>query len=495
MVGSAAVIGALAITAPTLFPSVQASLVPLVVAALLIDGLIIGIWYMLGYLLNNGSLKQSARAELYQLIGTAVIMVVIIFSLALFSGLFVSTLNGTDLLSHTAVSNLCNSISNNAAPAPGPTPVPLLTKSNGFGAILCSVVSSPSKDITYQIDYPLASSGVVLENLTYQSIVNMNSLFVFDSYLGFLSKFTPTFSICTAGVEDCLIPPIPEVVVTYPVSDTEITGTPLAGLNMIYGGMTTLGVLLTTAVESFMLQLTFVMLFLYVWPFLIFIGLVLRATMFTRKIGGLFIAVAIGAVLFYPLSFSIQYLTLGRGLANVPVYSPSNVLSPLPNSISTIYGFNAPTSGFYPIGALPGDNGDLSGGTVSGSAYVPNFYVFPSVASIVAANGCWPPYGNPPLAESLDGLAELVPFVSLVSLVGALAGSLIAGAPLLVVPYQCSAGQAESTLFMLINSYGIYGVSGYLLPILNIMITLSAIIGLSGILGGDTRLIGLAKFV
>ncbi|MCL4379178.1 MAG: hypothetical protein M1160_02765 [Candidatus Marsarchaeota archaeon] len=494
MVGSAAVIGALAITAPTLFPSVQASLVPLVVAALLLDGLIIGIWYMLGYMLNNGSLKQSARAELYQLIGTAVIMVVIIFSLALFSGLFVSMLNGTDLLSHTAISNLCNTVSNNAAPG-GSTPVPLLTKSNGFGAILCSVASSPSKDITYQIDYPLAASGVVLENLTYQSIVNINSLFVFDSYLGFLSKFTPTFSICTTGPTQCLIPPIPFVVATYPVYDAEISGTPLAGLNMIYGGMTTLGVLLTTAVEAFVLQLTFVSLFLYIWPFLIFIGLVLRATMFTRKIGGLFIAVAVGAVLFYPLSFSIQYLTLGRGLANVPVYSPSNVLSPLPNSISTIYGFNAPTSGFYPIGALPGDNGDLSGGTVSGSAYVPNFYVFPSIASIVAANGCWPPYGNPPIAESLDGLAELVPFVSLVSLVGALAGSLVAGAPFLVVPYQCSPSQAESTLFMLVNSYGIYGISAYLLPILNIMITLSAIIGLSGILGGDTQLLGLAKFV
>ena len=204
---------------------------------------------------------------------------------------------------------------------------------------------------------------------------------------------------------------------------------------------------------------------------------------------------AIGAVFFYPLIFSIQYLTLGQGLGNVPVYSPSDIIRTLPNSISTAYGYNGLTT--LTLTSMAGSCGPSQYWNVCG-AYTPNFYVFPSIAAIANSNGCWPPDGQDVGAigaEAADIATQLVPFLSLAELSQALIGGFVGSYPLLLVPFQCLPYSAESTLFTIINAYGVYGTAGYLLPILNIMITLSAIIGLSDILGGDTDLAGLAKLV
>ena len=50
-------------------------------------------------------------------------------------------------------------------------------------------------------------------------------------------------------------------------------------------------------------------------------------------------------------------------------------------------------------------------------------------------------------------------------------------------------------LFMIMNAYGIIGIPAYWLPIMNLVITLSGIIGLSGLLGGDTSMAGLGNLV
>ena len=499
------------------FPNQTAALVPLVIAALLIDSMIIAIWYMLGYVLNNRSVKTAARDELYQLIGTAVIMVVVIFALVTFSGIFQSTLGASSLLNPGALGTICSNV--NGYQGEG-SQIDILTTDHGFGALLCPIVEQstsatpPPDALTNQIDYPLAAAGVVIENLTYQAIVNLNALFVFDAYVGFLSEFNPTFSVCVIAFSpsfQCavpIIPPLPGLeelyALTLPFLNFQISAAPYAGMAMVYRGLTSLGVLFTTAVEAFILQLTFTSLFLYVWPELVFIGLILRATPFTRKIGGLFIAVAVGAVLFYPLVFAIQYLTMGHGLGNVPAYTPSDVLSTLPNSISTAYGYNTLTTAT--LTALPTNcNGFAVAGVWLGTChkYTPNFYVLPGVENIAKQNGCWPIVGDqtgPVTAETTDIFFELIPFVSLgqlaSSLVLALSGSLGVGTyPLMPLPWQCLPNGAMNTLFQLLNAYGIYGITAYLLPILNIMITVSAILGLSGLLGGDTDLIGLSKLV
>ena len=386
--------------------SVSGSLVPLVIAALLVDGMIIGVWYMLGYLINNQGVKKSAQSEVWQLIGTAALISIILFSLAAFSGLFQSALNGSSLLSQSTISTMCYGIGSHSQMAllqinPG---------SNGIIAPLCSVVSGSASDLaTSALDYPLAASGVIIANMTNQTVNNLNGLFVVDAYVGFLSKLSPMFIICIPGIVGlpvCIVPSVPPL----PPPDLLFswTATPYAGMEMIYRGLGSLGILFTSSLESFIIQLTILVIFLYIWPFLIFGGLVLRATPFTRKIGGLFIAVAIGAIFFYPTVFTIQYLVLGHGLGNVPVYSPSNVFAVSSNSISYIYGFN----GLYtnPVTALPNTN--------------LNFFVMPKVSDVANAYGCWPPNGATTgalTAEETDVAYQLIPFVSLAELASSLA--------------------------------------------------------------------------
>ena len=339
--------------------------------------------------------------------------------------------------------------------------------------------------MTYQLGDPLAASAVIIANLTNQTAFNLNNLYLEDAYLGFLSTLSPYFGICISGeinVPWCLIP-LPE---PPPAFDLGITATPYAGYGLIYQGFRSLGTLMTSAYESFILQMTFVTMFLFIWPVLLFVGIVLRATFFTRKIGGLFIAVAIGAIFFFPVIYSIQYLVLGRGLGNVPGFG--NTLSVNPNSIASIYGFNGITSNT--LTSIPG--------------YTPNFYVEPQFNNIAASTGCWVDNGNPSAASGVLVNAEVsdiaalwIPFFSLASLISSIYGSFVGGYPSLpsIVQYQCSAQQAESVLFAYLNAYGIFGITAYLLPVLDILVTMSAIIGLSGLLGGDTQLAGLSRLI
>lgn len=479
----------LVVTFPS-FLNAQAAIVPLVIVALLVDAAILGIWYMLGYAIGNSSVKKTAVGEIWQLVGTAALISIVVFALVIFSSLFQSALNGSALMNSAALGSLSANIE-------ATTQVSLLQScassapsvsgqgqgACGFSGPLNTIITGNGPDaLTSSIDYPLAAAGIIVENLTNQTVTNLNSMFVVDSYVGFLSTIQPTFTICIPAVAvafDCLTPipvPAPSVAFTW-------SGVPYAGLEMIYRGMGALGILFTSAAESFIMQLTFITIFLYAWPFLIFGGLVLRATPFTRKIGGLFIAVAIGALFFYPVVFSIQYMVLGHGFGNVPVYNPSDVFALSSTSISSIYGYNS--IGTSPIGSLPNQN--------------LNFFVMPSVEQIAKANACWPPGGSTQgalTAESYDILTQLIPGVSLIELAASLGGGLTGSYPTLILANQCAPQpNAMDTLFGFLDAYGAAGITAYLLPIMNLLITLSAIIGLSGLLGGDTELAGLSRLV
>ncbi len=488
------------VTLPS-FSHQQGSLLPLVLIALLLDSGIVSLWYIFGVLLNNSGVKESAKGEFYQLAGTAILIGIIIFLIGSFSTLFESTLNSTALLNSGAISNTCNSISSTSHLS--------LLQSGGISSILCGVASGNTKaagPTTLKMDYPLAAAGVVLENLTNQTVTNLNSLFVVDSFIGFESRLSPSWGVCL-GFEDeapgvCLIPqPVAEDV-AEPLLQFMLSAAPYAGLTMIYKGFSILIILTESAFYSFTIQLIFVLLFLYAWPILIFAGLILRATMFTRKIGGLLIAVAIGAVFFYPVVFSLQYLVLGNGLTNVQGFG--NVLSTNPSSLSSIYGYNTlTTSALTKLPAYPCTGSasyNLATGAITGypscSTYTPNFYVLPNVTAIANYYGCWPPSGNSQgaiAAETTDIQQSMV--TSPLSLILSLLAGPASSYPILFTSPQCTPPEAEAMLFSLVNSYGMYGINAYFLPILDLLITISAIIGLSGLLGGDTELAGLSKLI
>ena len=468
----------------TSFSTVKSDLLPIIVLALLLDSVIVSAWYVLGILLNNSRVKDSARGEFYQLGGTAIITVIVL-TILVFAGNIFSLISSSGAMSTSSMSSMCSGIeSYSPMSLLGTGSFSLLkgfSSSSGpsFGG-LCNYISTQSNNptATSNIDYPLASAGVVIANLTNQSIVNLNSFFEVDFFLGYMETLTPSLSFCLQDFINpagpCIIPPEDDV--DPAISFINATYTPYAGYSMVYKPMGVIGELLGTSLEMDVAQLLFIIVFLYIWPYLLFIGLILRATPFTRRIGGLFIAIAIGAVLFYPAVFAIEYVSLSGMNVNSEIGSTGITLS-------TAYGFNGITTNS--ITALPD--------------YTPNFFVEPSIKKIAQANNCWPPYGNMALTQAEDTGILLVPFASavegLLPLIKGASGGLPSTLPYFYLPSACTPTDAEGTMFNVLNAYGITGITAYVLPLVNILITLTAIIGLSGLLGGDTNLAGLSRFV
>ncbi len=485
------------------FTTVKNELLPLVLVALLLDGVLLSVWYILGALLNNSGVKESAKGEFYQLAGTAILAVIIVGTVGIFANLFSSSLSGT-IMSSSNINTLCNNIETTTQLdiINGGT-FSFLGGTSGAGGLfpgLCSYVSTSGGTLTDKLDYPLAASGVIIANLTNQTANNLNSFYIIDMYLGYLKGLSPTAAFCLqvpnpAPTGPCVIPP-EELITPDALLMLEVEETPLAGYSMVYDAMRPIGTLMATSLESFIAQLSIIALLLYAWPYLIFVGLLFRALPFTRKIGGLFIAIGIGAIIIFPTVFAIEYLSLGQGLG------ASTIGGSTTSNIASAYGFNSVSSNsLFELPTLA-SSGTLGIGATIGPNYVTNFYVEPSIEAIGLSNNCWPPAGSVLAAVAGDTLFLITPGLGTVAgvlsfLRGALGFVLPSSLPSLLVPFgaACTPAGVSQTLFMILNAYGIIGVVAYWLPLINIIITFTAITGLSGLFGGDTELAGLAKIL
>jgi hypothetical protein len=260
---------------------------------------------------------------------------------------------------------------------------------------------------------------------------------------------------------------------------------------------------------------------LFAWPYLLFGGIVLRSTFFTRKAGGLLIAITLGAIIVFPTLFGIEYLALGNGIPGATALSPYN----------TTYGFNALSPDSNSIAPIPTAITAPNGAYITGN-YLLNFYVQPSMQQIAEANKCWPGLGqnfgttasvlssivlgaaSPQAAAGIAALAtygfsnplasaELADIFWLLNPIGNAAsgaGQLLSAGSTsssgtFFLPSYCPVQGAIATNLEMMNAYGIIGVTSYFLPIINLIMTLSAIIGMSGLMGGNTSLEGLSRFV
>ncbi len=488
----------LQITAPSSLPNAYTLLMPLVIIALLVDVMILVIWYYIGVMLNNGVIKSAAKGEFYQFIGTCIMVIIIIVVLVFASAAFYNVLGTTKLMSTGAtgaISTMCSNIEST-------TSLDIIGKTNsllsgpqtntGTGNFpgLCTLVSSTSTDITTQLDYPLAATAVVISNMTNQTAANLNYSFTEDAWLGFLSTLSPQLNLCidpeTEGAS-CIIPnPI-----LAPVFIVHYTNTPYAGYNLLTNNLIAFGNLINFSVESFIAQLLLITIFLYVWPYMLFAGLILRSTFFTRKIGGLLMAAAIAGLLIFPLVYSFEYLSLGNGL------------QPQVAGATGITGYNS-TYGFNAVTALPGKP------NVNNGNYVINFFVQPNIKTIANTLNCWPngnstgsfqTYGIPVpsglwQSEVGDIAALMLPGKSTWNaVVNLVALAPLKEAPAIQLPVNCTPQSALNTFFALLNAYGLIGLDAYLLPIINLVIFITSVIGLSGLFGGDTELAGLSKLV
>ncbi len=490
---------ALPVLAVTSFTSTETTVAPIATLALLLDAAIVGIWYMLGVMLNNSTVKAAARSEVFQLVGTIVLIAVIVGSLGVFGKLFYSIGNGTALLGSSSISSLCSGLESNSPVALlnpnvnlfAGSPVSFLSSFGSFPGLCSMVDMQSSPTLTQQIDYPLAASGVVIANLTNQTATQLDQTFVVDAWLGFLAHAKPTLTFCffisfpSPISAPCIIPNP----VIAPMLEIRTSDVPYAGLEMIYKSLSGLGMILTTAYEAFVAQLTATAIFTFIWPYLLFAGIAFRSTFFTRRIGGLLIAIAVGGVLFYPALFSLEYLALGHGLGSLTGFAPQSYTYST-NSVPSAYGYNTIfTSNVLFIPAT--SNGDVP--------YITNYYVLPSLQPIAEYHGCWPGVGQYGTGTGNLFVAELEVMAYL-----DLGGSLIQDLSTITSSYvpnllngieQCNESNAKATLFGFMKVYGIDGVTAYFLPIINLMVVLAGIIGLSGLMGGDTQLAGLAKFV
>ncbi|MDE1833160.1 MAG: hypothetical protein KGH58_01955 [Candidatus Micrarchaeota archaeon] len=465
-------------------------LIPLVAIALALDGAIVGIWYLAGVALSNNKVRGSAREEFYQLIGTAIMMGIIIGALAMFSGLFYSALGSTQLMSPTAITQMCNNIQNGGGInlLSGPNSL-LAHRTQGQFPGICDLVSKKAApSVKDQIDYPLAATTVIIANLTNQTVSNLNSTFVYDSFIGFLSQLTPTVSFC---VPDPSVRPVSLVCVNpaasalpeekSPIFTMTYSATPDSGFDMLFNNLVAYGTLMGSAMEAMMAQLLVSVVMLYIWPVMLFAGIVLRAVFFTRKIGGLLIAISIGMVMFFPAVYAFEYLGMAHGV---------------PTSVGTAYGFNPVTN--IPASPVPS----------STATYQLNFFVMPNLRTVIQHYQCWPsintqlvgqsqtPTSVPIAQAEIYDVAYLtVPALSLIPLVQGGLQVTPGSVPHLPLPADCGQEAAVNAMLALIDTYGIVGMSAYLLPLLNLLIMLTGVLGLSGQLGGDTSLAGLAKII
>ena len=474
----------------TQFLGVGDPIIPLVFIAIMLAATIVSIWYIIGILLNNPGVKAAARGEAYQLLGTIILVGMVIFVLYLFATLFLMIAGTTPLLSPQAMSTLCQNLAGYNGQSNG-SGLQVVQEALGPPTNICTILNDPGASVTTALDYPLAAVSAITAGMTTQASYNFNSMFIFDAWLGFLKNFHPTIALCWMTWQPYGTPascwfPLPTGTVSTPATVYLKWSTqPYAGFEMLYKSMGTFGSLLMTSLVAYVIQLLFQNLFLNIWPFLFFLGIIFRATVFTRRLGGLLIAVAIGAVVIYPVLFSIQYLSINDILLN--------------NHIQITYG---------------------SGGPNPPYVYNESFYSMPDIAQIAYASGCWPNGGslagqefttialyNNPITGVPGFIYNLYTqwfntgtdqlSINLNDVTGSNAQPYFnyaanSGQSLFT---PCDEGTALNATLYIIYAYGITAVTAFFLPIINIIITLSAIRGISGLLGGDTDLAGISKFI
>ena len=502
------------------FLSTKQDLFFLMFLALLVDGAVISVWYLLGVLIGSSRFKESARGEFVQLIGTGVMAFAAIFALATAAGVLNTFYGATALMNPTAMSTMCTNIEGTTSnPSPlsilGPTDSLLSGNPKAPNTFpgLCSYLSPSTTDVGTEIDYPIAASGVVLANLTNQSATNLNSLYWLESFVFWEQSLTVRSDVCTGDCNPDLNPAFTLIMLEY---------RPYSGFKLLKDFGNIVGNLQGLEVESFTAQLIFVVIVLSIWPWLFFIGLILRATFFTRKLGGMMMAIALGAILFTPILISSEYLTLSSPTGQAALYTTNG-----------IYGFNAvtnlPASSCYnneyasassvfklvnwAFPSLPGDvplgqsypcTKPVAGGSgaTTFNAYNLNFYIQPNFEAIAQVDNCWGGNGKYYWANLAINAAVLaIPGPGLLTGITALLSQVLPSSINIfqsaasVIPVQCAQPAALKTFFDLTEATAIGGIAGYFLPILNILIVFAGIRGLSGVFGGDTNFAGLSKLL
>jgi hypothetical protein len=471
---------------------------PLVFIALMLSMMLIAVYYITGSLFDNAKIKQTAVRELGQVVGVAIIVAIIIAALPSFNNVVAllippTALNGicTSLKSTTNVQ--VNLLQNGILASPFSSSIAKYTPSYYF----CNVVNSyptesgfsinkASLDLTPFMDYGLSSIYLITANVTNQAANDLNSLYIYTSYLGFLANFEDIARVCAPA--DCFTGIGTLINIKY-------SSTTFVGYNMLIRDLDPIDLEGVLLFEVLFIQLMLVMFLLYAWPYLLAAGLVLKASIFGRKLGGLLIAIAIVAVIIFPIVFAVEYSALSGGNLK-PIGAPIPSLPQVGGSGST--SLNGMALQQSPLKYT-------SPYQTTATQYSFNPFLLPNVAEILYHDGCWPMGGSTALTELIIvgahagiGVGFIFSLLSVFETGLGFVGHLPSFnffSDLLPSYATCGQENALKSFYDLLNVYGILGASIFLLAGINIIIGLVAVRDLSQLLGGDTDIAGLGKLV
>ncbi|MCL5239066.1 MAG: hypothetical protein M1286_01160 [Candidatus Marsarchaeota archaeon] len=317
---------------------------PLAFLAVVVGLMINAIYYVVASIINNKRAKSTAVAELWQSIASAVFVIVIIGVITLVG---TSAISFTSILSQSSLTSLCAHLSGSQLSIVNPSYAPTFD--------ICSQINSSLSSLTTSVDYGLISSYMIVANLTNQSATNLNSLYVYSGWIGFLTDFQARTYVCWPSA--CLAPgaALGEINTSY---------SPLAGYEDISNFIKPVQLEAGLSFYLLAMQLILITFFLYAWPYLLAAGIILRASFFTRSLGGLLMAISLSALLIFPVMYMIEYsaftnLSLGPiGTSNsIPAIQTMALYEQQPNGTVSVYGSNS-FGGYTNLNNLVGQPGN-----------------------------------------------------------------------------------------------------------------------------------------
>ncbi len=433
---------------------------PIIAIAILLSMFIAAIYYMIGVFLHNSTIKSNAVNEFGQAIGVAIMVVIILVLLGALTPLF------TNMFSTSTASNTCNTLTGSYL---GITHNYLATNAlnKTMTTEVCALagnVISGTTDPTLMLDYGLASSYLVTANLTNQSASNLNGFYMFESYIGFLKSFTvsdgfcmPFFCFASGAISRS--------------TNVLIQFTPFQGYEMLSIMSVPLEAQANLIFEFYVLQLLLIAVAIYSWPYLLAIGIVLRATYFGRRAGGLIMGAALSLLVILPLVILLEY-------------------SAFSGSVGTPIGANS-----LPVLTI-NEKDPNTGAITTYASNTLNMYVLPKTAWIANYYGCYP-NGNGNLGWGEAGFASwyLIPFYGIAYFIYSAFTGFVGSLPPMPPGNTCTPQNAISAIFDMMNAYGVMSITGFIIPLMNILIFISGLRALSALFGGDTNLIGIGKLV
>ncbi len=448
--------------------------VPVIILAVVISVGITIVFYAIATLLGNGRLKAAALYEFTQVIGTVVILMIIFGVFNLYS----SSVYGSYSHLTASVSSICGPPFQLSA-----SPIDFLN-SNTVGPTesVCNLVrSGPSSGLTNNIDYGLGSTYVIVANITDQAGISLNDLNIFENFYNTLDGINPSASICWPGGTCALNPNTYQGKVSYSFFPYNMFG-------KIRGGTLFIAAEAELSFYMGLLELMAIIVVLFGWPYMLAAGLILRSSFLTRRVGGLVIAIVLVGMILYPFLNLFEYSSL------------TNTTSPLSAVGANVLSYNS-----IPVLTLTGEQPEpclsVQGTGTAGCQIVTydigrtDFYVFPRLDYILNYYGCWPIGGNLLLSEAKIVGIYSIPGVAQVYALTQFIGGFTSDIPSFLEASSCTPSMLFESVLAVSNFYGQTFVFMVMLPVLNILMLLSAVKGLSSLLGGDTSLLGIGRLV